>query len=56
MRNRQRVETVTNSERNKMSHRKNGLRAFGLLVMSALGLMAFSAAGAQAEVGSNFDG
>jgi hypothetical protein len=32
-----------------MSHRKNGLRALGLTIVAALGLMAFMAAGAQAH-------
>jgi hypothetical protein len=42
----------------QMSYAKNGLRAFGLCLVAALGLMAFSAAGAQATtgwlVGGNF--
>jgi hypothetical protein len=41
-----------------MSYAKNGFRAFGLCLVAALGLMAFSAAGAQATtgwlVGGNF--
>jgi hypothetical protein len=35
----------------QMSYAKNGLRAFGLCLVAALGLMAFSAAGAQATTG-----
>lgn len=32
-----------------MSYRKHGLRSFGLCLAAALGLMAFGAAGAQAN-------